>query len=188
MASKPETKRLSIRKYSNRRFYDATRSCHVTLAELYDLICAGHELTITDARTGDDITNQVLTQIILERDTGKLEMFPSNILHQMIRTQQQFLGGVVEQYFRQVLETQRQSQERWAEFLRNTFGAAAPNPVNPMDWARGFWQSVGAPSPPNASAPPPAAPPAAPTSQPRRDNEIEELRRRLEELERRLNR
>lgn len=185
MTPERDPKALSIRKYSNRRFYDSTRSCHVTLAEMYDLICAGHELTITDAASGDDITNQVLTQIILERDSGKLEMFPSNILHQMIRTQQQFLGGVVEQYFRQVLETQRQSQERWAEFLRNTFGATAAGPMNPMEWARGFWQSVGGE---RSSAPSQAAAAAGPSTppepQPRR--EIDELRRRLEELEKRL--
>jgi polyhydroxyalkanoate synthesis repressor PhaR len=132
----PPIARLTIKKYTNRRFYDTTRSCHVTLSDLHDLVAAGNELTIIDSKTGEDITNLVLTQIILERDASKLDMFPANILHQMIRTQQQFLGTVIDQFFAQALATHRASQERWTQFLRNTVGLTPGFPASPLDWTR----------------------------------------------------
>lgn len=150
-AATPAAGRLDIRKYPNRRFYDATRSRHVTLADLHDLICAGHELVITDSATGEDITRTVLTQIILERDPLKLSLFPPAMLHQLIRTQQQFLGGVLEQFFMQFLQTQRASQERWSRLLADMFGSPFAAGT-PMDWARRLW-----PQPSESPAAPAAA-------------------------------
>ncbi|MBK8914971.1 MAG: hypothetical protein IPM64_10295 [Phycisphaerales bacterium] len=132
----PDNRRLTIKKYSNRRFYDATRSCHVTLSDMYTLICGGHDLTIIDSETREDITNVVLTQIILERDAPKLTIFPANILHQMIRTKHHMLDSVLEQFFHQVLSGHRESQERWARFLQNTLGFMPPAASASMDWSR----------------------------------------------------
>lgn len=131
-----DDRRLKIKKYPNRRFYDATGSRHLTLGELHDLICEGYELTIVDSQSGDDITNVVLTQIILEREPPKLDIFPPNILHQVIRTKHKLLGSVVEQYFRQVLAAQRASQERWTAFLKNTLGFAPPTAADAAEWAK----------------------------------------------------
>jgi polyhydroxyalkanoate synthesis repressor PhaR len=161
MPEAPQT--LDIRKYPNRRFYDATRSRHVTISDLHNLIVAGHELKVTDSSNGRDITNEVLAQIILERDPLKLAMFPANVLHQMIRTQQQFLGSVLEDYFRQMLEAHRASQERWAQFVRNTLGPFMPPAGGPLDWTRGMWDAFGTARPPandNAPAAPREAQPA----------------------------
>ncbi len=141
-----DTQHLDIKKYSNRRFYDATRSRHVTLGEMHELICTGHDLTITDSKTGQDITNVVLTQIILDRDPPKLDIFPPDILHQMIRTQQQYLGSVVEQFFSQVLDAHKGSQQQWMQFVRNTFGAATANPLNPMDWTKSLFAAMTPPA------------------------------------------
>lgn len=124
---------LQIKKYANRRFYDATRSRHITLADMHRLIVEGAELRVMDASTGEDITNAILTQIILEQDPPKLEFFPAAVLHQVIRTQRQLLGGVMEQFFNQWLATQRASQERWINLLRGVFGSASP-PLNPLAW------------------------------------------------------
>ncbi|TWT42316.1 PHB/PHA accumulation regulator DNA-binding domain protein [Phycisphaerae bacterium RAS1] len=161
MSENDRAAKLHIKKYSNRRFYDTTRSSHVTLTELHDLITKGAELVITDSSTGDDITNQVLTQIILERDADKLGIFPSSVLHQMIRTQQQMLGSVVEDFFRQTLAAQRASQERWMQFLQNTLGAIPSSPAGPMmDWTRQWMQAftpgagwAGSAAAPSASPP-----------------------------------
>lgn len=175
-------KRLKIKRYSNRRFYDATRSCHLTFGDMHDLICAGHELSIEDSSTGEDITNLVLTQIILDRDPPKLGIFPANILHELIRTQQQLLGGVVEQYFRQVVETQRASQERWASFLKNTLGFNPLQAMNPLEWTRAI---MGPPRAERAENDPgrgerSAASPPSPNEH--RDVEMQELRRQIEVL------
>src|ERR1051326_8685984 len=92
------TKPLQIRKYSNRRLYDTTRSRHLTADELYELVRDGHDVVVTDSATGVDITHQVLTQMILERDPPKLEVFPTTLLHEIIRANQQMWRRFVEQW------------------------------------------------------------------------------------------
>lgn len=171
-----QPRRLSIKKYANRRFYDTTRSQHVTLNELHGLIQEGYELQITDSKTGEDITHSVLAQIILERDPLKLTLLPSTILHQMIRTQQELLGGVLEQLIRQTIEAQRVSQERWGQFMRNIFGAPF-SPTAPLDWSRAFMESFLRPGM--------GAAPARPAEN--HAGDAEELRRQVEELTQRLN-
>lgn len=144
---------LKIKKYPNRRFYDATRSCNVTLADLHDLICQGHEVAVTDSATGQDITNLILTQIIMEHDPPKLDFFPSNILHQVIRTQQKMLGNVAAQFFRQMVETQKASQEQWARFVQTTFGGMPWMNPAPPDWTQAMMSAFM----PAAQSPPPDA-------------------------------
>src|SRR5262249_48643892 len=167
-------RKLSIKRYSNRRFYDTTQSRHLTFGEMYELIRQGYEISITDSKSGEDITNLVLTQIILDRDPPKLDILPANILHELIRTQQQLLGSLVEQYFRQVVKTQGASQERWTAFLKTTLGFAPLPSMNALDWTKMFM--------PNAdrdpgSEPAPSTPPAD-----ARDAELRDLRRQINEL------
>jgi polyhydroxyalkanoate synthesis repressor PhaR len=87
----PGTQRplLAIRKYSNRRLYDTTRSRHITAEDLYRLVREGHDVVVTDSATGADITHQVLAQMIVEREAPKLEAFPAALLHEIIRANQQ---------------------------------------------------------------------------------------------------
>src|SRR5262245_23395235 len=92
---------LEIKKYPNRRLYDATRSCQVTADDLYQLIREGYEVAVTDSKTGQDITNVVLTQMILERDPPKLDVFPASILHEVIRSNQQMWRSFVDRLFGQ---------------------------------------------------------------------------------------
>jgi polyhydroxyalkanoate synthesis repressor PhaR len=169
-----QPRRLTIKRYSNRRFYDTSQSRHLTLGDMYELIRQGSEISITDSRTGEDITNLVLTQIILDRDPPKLEILPANILHELIRTQQQLLGSVVEQYFRQVVDAQRASQERWTAFLKNTLGLTSLPSMNPLEWARMFM--------PNGERAGGSEPAGSPGGGDARDFELRELRRQIEEL------
>ncbi len=181
MTAQSRLRRLTIKKYSNRRFYDTTRSCHVTLREMHDLVCQGYDLEITDSKSGEDITNVVLTQIILERDPPKLAIFPADVLHQLIRTQQQFLGNVVEQFFAQVLRAHQASQEQWSRFLKNTLGYAAPPAANLADWSRAFMEAFT----PARTSPQEAAPEDLDD---RRDREVERLREQVAELSRQIER
>jgi polyhydroxyalkanoate synthesis repressor PhaR len=89
---------LQIRKYSNRRLYDTTRSRHLTADELYELVRAGHDVVVTDSTSGSDITHQVLTQMILERDSPKLAAFPATLLHEIIRANQQMWRKFAEEW------------------------------------------------------------------------------------------
>jgi len=88
---------LEIRKYSNRRLYDATRSKHITAEDLYQLVRDGYDVVVKDSATGADITHQVLAQMILERDSPKLEVFPATLLHEIIRANQQMWKRFAEQ-------------------------------------------------------------------------------------------
>src|ERR1051325_1584923 len=82
----PTAKRLEIKKYPNRRFYDCSQSRHLKLEELRDLIKEGQEVRITEAQTGRDITAQVLIRILLELDPSALDSISVPILIGLIRS------------------------------------------------------------------------------------------------------
>ncbi len=137
MAETREEDVLEVKKYPNRRFYDATRRKHVTLADLYEQVRAGRQIHVTDSKTGDDITHIVLTQIILEHDPPKLELFPASLLHQTIQANQQVVRGFIEQYFSRAMSAFVDSQQRFDDFMRQA-GRAFISPTAPMEWARNF--------------------------------------------------
>src|SRR5438270_7127627 len=94
-------KRLELKKYPNRRYYDATHSRHLTLDEIRSLIQEGYDIRVIDAKTSSDITAQVLTQLILELDTPKLDSLPVPLLVRLIRMNDQLVKDFIEKYFNQ---------------------------------------------------------------------------------------
>ena len=91
-------KRLDIRKYPNRRYYDSTRSRHVTLEEIHSLIRDGYEVQITDSKSEQDITAKVLGQIIIELDPPKMGVFPVPLLHRLLRSNEQLANDFITRY------------------------------------------------------------------------------------------
>jgi len=183
VSTQPEVFR--VRKYPNRRFYDTTRSRHVTLDELYELVRQGHSIVVTDSNTGEDISNVVLTQMILDRDPPKLGLFPAGLLHQVIQTNQQILQSFVERYFNRALDAFLQSQQQFEDVLRRA-GVPEPGLTSPIQWARSLMtggRPQSAPRPPMESAAP-----EAPPSDPRPDanDSIDVLRKQLAEMSRQL--
>jgi polyhydroxyalkanoate synthesis repressor PhaR len=89
---------LSIKKYPNRRYYDATRSRHVTLQQVHELVREGHDVTIMDSRSGTDITNAVLAQLILDKESGRVLLFPTDLLHAVIRANDAAVASAGAQY------------------------------------------------------------------------------------------
>jgi len=144
-------KKVTLRKYPNRRYYDTSRSRYVTLEEIYALIREGHDVEVCDSKTGEDITVKVLAQIILEHDSPKLGIFPVPLLHQLIRTNEPLVRDFVDKYFNQALTAFLQSQRQFERFLRQSLGLHAPLPLG-QDWARvmmapfmqGFYNAGGA--------------------------------------------
>ncbi len=174
---------LSIKKYPNRRYYDTTRSCHVTLQEIHDLVGSDKDVCITDSRTGDDITNSVLMQILLEKDQPKLDIFPSSILHLMIRSNRQALRGYVDQFFTPFLSMLARSQEQFDAYMQR---ATAGRFVTPMDWANSMLEAFGASGSNEVEVPSPGA---AANSSPEAsvaDDNVDELRTQLADLQRRI--
>ncbi len=115
-------KKLEIKKYPNRRYYDATHSRHLTLDEIRSLIQQGYDLSVTDAKTGSDITAQVLTQIILELDTPKLDSLPVPLLVRIIRVNDQLVKDFVDKYFNQALKSFLDYQQQVEEQIRRAHG------------------------------------------------------------------
>ena len=120
--TEPAAKRLELKKYPNRRYYDATHSRHLTLDEIQSLIQQGYDIQVTDAKTGADITAQVLTQIILELDTTKLNSFPVPLLVRVIRMNDQLVKDFIDKYFNQALKSFFDYQQQVEEQIRRAHG------------------------------------------------------------------
>src|SRR6266404_1751081 len=118
----PNAKRLEIKKYPNRRYYDATHSRHLTLDEIRSLVQRGYDLHVIDAKTGADITAQLLTQIILELDTPKIDSLPVPLLMRIIRMNDQLVKDFIEKYFNQALKSFLDYQQQVEEQIRRTHG------------------------------------------------------------------
>jgi polyhydroxyalkanoate synthesis repressor PhaR len=156
-----QPRHLDISKYPNRRYYDKTRSRHLTLEELCAAIREGYEVQVTDSKTGQDITAKVLAQILLELDAPKLDVFPVALLHQLLRTNQQLVTDFTQKYFNQAFSTFLDSQKQAEQYLRRAMGLQpATTPVT--DWTKLMMWGPFDPArwtPPDTAANPPANPP-----------------------------
>ncbi len=88
---------VRIRKYPNRRLYDTSRSRHVTQQEVLDLVLAGRRVEVTDSRSNADITNAVLLQILIDRDSGRIATLPAALVHWAARASHEDLGALANQ-------------------------------------------------------------------------------------------
>lgn len=180
----PTRERLNIKKYPNRRYYDATRSRHVTLEEIYALVRQGHEVQVTDSRTGEDITARVLAQIIIELDPPKLGVFPVPLLHGLLRSNEQAVTELTRRYFEQLLGFFLTSQKDLGGYFGRVVGLPAQGPTF-ADWARLLmWDPSGVVPPrqpePMENAAPDAGQPRPATRAPTRTTD--ELREQVELL------
>jgi polyhydroxyalkanoate synthesis repressor PhaR len=115
-------RRIKLRKYRNRRYYDITRSQHVTLDAIHSLVRDGYDIEVTDAETDEDITAKVLAQIILDHDPPKLNLFPVELLHQIIRANEPLVRDFIEKYFSQAFLAFCESQKQFNQYLRQAMG------------------------------------------------------------------
>jgi polyhydroxyalkanoate synthesis repressor PhaR len=194
---------LDIRKYPNRRYYDSTRSRHLTLEEIRDAIRDGWEVRVIDSKSGEEITSKVLTQILIELDDVKLGVFPVSMLHRLLRTNRQIIGDFVSRYFNTPLTAFLDSQRNFEHYMRQTMGAiglpAGGATPSMADWARMMWPGAsgmapgGAPGAARGPAPgmPAAMAPTEPAAAPRPDGDamaaqLAALAKQVEQLQARL--
>lgn len=145
-----------IKKYPNRRLYDTEESKYITLSQLRRLIIQGESIKVIDTTTEEDITRNILLQIILESESGGEPLFTANMLAQIIR----FYGGAMQGIFGRYLEqslglfTQQQEQfmkslgedpfsamtqmaqknmQMWSDLQKSFFNAAGIKPYNKDD-------------------------------------------------------
>lgn len=112
-----------IKKYANRRLYNTQKSAYVTLENLAEMVRDGTDFVVRDAKSGEDITRAVLTQIIFEEEAKGHTMLPANFLRQLIRLYGDTLQGVVPSYLEASMETFQRNQENLRSQMSQAFGA-----------------------------------------------------------------
>lgn len=184
----PQTKTTHvIKKYANRRLYHTGTSAYVTLEDLAAMVRAGEDFVVNDAKTGEDITHSVLTQIIFEQESKGENLMPVNFLRQMIRFYGDSMQGLVPRYLELSMDRLMQEQASFREQMSKTFGGF---PLGRLDeQVRANMQAFNeamrmfSPFAPGAAAAA-AANPAAKTGN--RDEEVSSLKRELNAMKARL--
>ena len=137
-------KTVILKKYANRRLYDTEQSTYVTLGEVAEYIRNGRDVNIRDAKTGEDVTAFILTQIILEAAKNNNALLPVGLLHLIIRHGDNLLGEFFEKYLHQVFENFIAHKkavdgqfQQWLELGQQMTSAAQKgfggvNPFNPF--------------------------------------------------------
>jgi polyhydroxyalkanoate synthesis repressor PhaR len=126
MAASPDDKnehpvRL-IKKYPNRRLYDTKTSSYITLADVKQMVLKQEEFQVVDAKSNDDLTRQILLQIILEEESAGAPMFSSDLLSQMIRSYGSAMQGFMGSYLEKNLEGFHQMQKALQDQSQRLYG------------------------------------------------------------------
>ena len=193
----PQDERVVIKKYANRRLYNTASSSYVTLEHLADMVKKGVDFVVYDAKTNEDITRTVLTQIIFEEESQGQSLLPIQFLRQLIGFYGNSMQAFLPSYLELSLATFAQQQEQLRtqlSALGQTTGIVpgmgayedqirqnlalfdrAMKMFSPFAFGKAG-ETVAAPPPP----PPPAAPPKA---EPPQDDAVAELRKRMEEMQ-----
>jgi polyhydroxyalkanoate synthesis repressor PhaR len=111
-----------IKKYANRRLYNTDTSSYITLEHLAAMVRENREFKVLDAKTEDDITHNVLTQIIMEEEQRGQAMLPVNFLRQLISMYGDSMQSVVPGYLEASMEAFRRNQEQFRTAVEGAFG------------------------------------------------------------------
>jgi polyhydroxyalkanoate synthesis repressor PhaR len=110
--------KVTIKKYANRRLYDTESSTYITLDRLAQMVREGREFEVLDAKSGEDITRQVLTQIIVDEEARGSTMLPINFLKQLIG----LYGNSMQNFVPQYLEAAMEAFQRNQNAAKDAFG------------------------------------------------------------------
>jgi polyhydroxyalkanoate synthesis repressor PhaR len=118
--------KVTIKKYANRRLYDTESSTYITLDRLAQMVREGREFEVVDARTGEDITRQVLTQIIVDEEARGSTMLPINFLKQLIGLYGNSMQNFVPSYLEAAMDAFQRNQSAVKDaFSGNVFADLA---------------------------------------------------------------
>jgi polyhydroxyalkanoate synthesis repressor PhaR len=199
--AKPEEP-IVIKKYANRRLYNTGTSTYVTLEDLAAMVKKGEDFVVYDAKTSEDITRSVLTQIIFEQENkAGQNLLPATFLRQLIRFYGDSMQMLVPRYLEVSIESFTREQEKFRQQLTQTFGAGPFAPLEEQvrrnmemferafsmfaPFARRDAQTDRPAEPPKAAEPGHTAEPPKPAAEP--GEEIDDLKRQLDEMQKRLN-
>jgi polyhydroxyalkanoate synthesis repressor PhaR len=144
--------KVTIKKYANRRLYDTESSAYITLDRLAQMVREGREFEVVDAKTGEDITRTVLTQIIVDEEARGATMLPLNFLKQLIGLYGNSMQTFVPEYLEAAMDAFQRNQSAVKDaFAGNMFADLAKrNMAMFEDAAQAFTGKGKAPPPPAA--------------------------------------
>jgi polyhydroxyalkanoate synthesis repressor PhaR len=122
-ASRSEDGVVIIKKYANRRLYDTESSSYITLERLAEMVRQKRDFKVVDAKSGDDITRGVLTQIIMDEEARGSTMLPVNFLRQLISMYGDQMQSVVPQYLEASLDALHRNQSQLRDAMAGAFAA-----------------------------------------------------------------
>ena len=117
---------VTIKKYANRRLYNTATSSYVTLENLCDMVRNGEDFVVRDAKSGEDITRPVLTQIIVEQEAKGQNMLPLSFLRQLIQLYGDNVQAFVPRYLELTMETFARNRGDLHERMNDSFGGMFP--------------------------------------------------------------
>ncbi len=187
MADKEDQKQapVTIKKYANRRLYNTATSSYVTLDHLCQMVKEGTDFVVYDAKTGDDITRSVLTQIIVEEESKGQNLLPIPFLRQLISFYGDNMQWLVPRYLEYSMQSFTKNQEKMRDYFQTAFGGMFPfgtleemGKQNIAMFERAM--RMFAPFPPGE-----APKPDSPAAEYKRgaDDKFSELQKRLDELQ-----
>ena len=184
---------ITIKKYANRRLYNTATSSYVTLDLLCQMVKDGVDFVVYDAKTGEDITRSVLTQIIVEEEAKGENLLPIGFLRQLIGfygdSMQKFL---LPQYLEFMMQSFEKNQSEMQRYMNETFGSVFPfgkmegiGKQNVAMFEDAMKMFTGAELPEGA-APAAQKTPEEEAAPDEKGAQMAELRRKLEDLERQI--
>src|SRR5881392_1937220 len=122
---------VTIKKYANRRLYNTGTSTYVTLEDLATMVKNGEDFAVSDAKTGEDITRSVLTQIIVEQENkeGAQNLLPINFLRQLIRFYGDSMQMLVPRYLETSIDSLTREQQKFRDQMAQAFGVGTFGPL-----------------------------------------------------------
>ena len=190
----PITAPTTIKKYANRRLYNTASSAYVTLADLAAMVKSGEDFLVFDAKSGEDLTRSVLTQIIFEQE-GKegQSLLPAAFLRQLIRFYGDSVQALLPSYLEFSIDKFTGEQQKFRDEARRAFGASPfPSPsfgtleeLTRKNLAA-FSQALAMFTPFVGAAVSPVSPPAAPPAPPATNSDLDELKKQLSDVQKRL--
>ncbi len=185
-----EKEPTTIKKYANRRLYNTGTSTYVTLEDLAEMLKSGEDFNVVDAKTGDDITRSVLTQIIFEQEgKGGQNLLPITFLRQLIRFYGDSMQKLVPTYLDFSIDSLVRDQEKLRSQMTNAFGSNAFDAIGDQvrrntemfEQAMRMFLPFGGGTAGATTAPRPSE-----EKPPENDADIDALRKQLDELQKRL--
>ena len=196
--SGPEADRVVIKKYANRRLYNTRSSAYVTLEHLSEMVKEGVDFVVYDAKTNEDITRSVLTQIIFDEESRGQNLLPIQFLRQLIRFYGDSMQAFVPSFLEMSLDSFTRQQERMRGQVAGAIGVApglgyledqvrqnlvlfdrAMKMFSPFAFARAEDAAQ------TAAEPAPPAPSGGEAAKPT-DNSLDELKQRIEEMQQQI--